>query len=118
MKEWCAKCRVETWAYGLMPYHVPLIAVPGTAESLWSAVGEARRRHTRPINFNQGLRGHPWQAGFRPYPLDESRCLEAARCVELNPVKAKMVERGEDCPLSIAKTRPSMTEDGTVRVGF
>ena len=44
MAEWCARFRVEVWAYCLMPNHVHLIAVPETKDGLNLAIGEAHRR--------------------------------------------------------------------------
>ena len=57
MAEWCAKYKVEIWAYCLMPNHIHLIAVPETKDGLNLAIGEAHRRYTRMINFREGWRG-------------------------------------------------------------
>ncbi len=38
---WCAACKVEIWAYCLMPNHVHLIAVPQSESGLRAAIGEA-----------------------------------------------------------------------------
>ena len=54
MAEWCKKCRVEIWAWCLMPNHVHLIAVPETETSLARAIGEVHRCYTRRINFREG----------------------------------------------------------------
>jgi len=116
MEEWCDKCHVEIWAYCLMSNHVHLIAVPETEDDLRRAIGEAHRRYTRHVNFKQGWRGHLWQGRFSSYPMDEAYCLAAARYVELNPVKAKMVERAEDYPWSSAKAHLLKEDDGLVRV--
>jgi REP element-mobilizing transposase RayT len=40
MGEWFRKCRVEIWAWCLMPNHVPLIAVPQNESGLARAIGE------------------------------------------------------------------------------
>ena len=42
MAEWCGTYDVEIWAYCLMPNHIHLIAVPGKAENLRLAIGEAQ----------------------------------------------------------------------------
>ena len=92
MREWCDKCGVEVWAYCLMPNHVHLIAVPESCESLARGIGEAHRRYTRMINFRENWRGYLWQGRFASYPLDDQYLLTAARYVELNPVRARLVK--------------------------
>ena len=88
LAKWCRTCRVEVWAYCLMPNHVHLIAVPETPEGLRQAIGEAHRRYTRMINSRSGWSGHLWQGRFASFVMDESYLLAATRYVELNPVRA------------------------------
>ena len=102
MSEWCGKYRVEIWAYCLMPNHVHLIAVPETKDGLNLAVGEAHRRYTRRINFREGWRGHLWQGRFSSFILDQRYLLACTRYVELNPVRAGLVNTPEDWPWSSA----------------
>ena len=83
----CRAEQVAIWAYCLMPNHVHLIVVPQSAESLRRAIGEAHRRYTRRINFREGWRGHLWQGRFASFVMDEDHLLNAARYVELNPVR-------------------------------
>jgi len=93
MAEWCEECKVEIWAYCLMPNHVHLIAVPDDEDGLRLAIGEAHRRYTRHINFREGWRGHLWQGRFASFVMDDNHLLAAARYVELNPVRAKIVRK-------------------------
>lgn len=92
MAEWCFKYSVQIWAYCLMPNHVHMIAVPKTEDDLRRAIGEAHRRYTRLINFREGWRGHLWQGRFASFPMDERYLLAATRYVELNPVRARLVD--------------------------
>lgn len=78
-----------------MPNHIHLIAVPDKEDSLAKAIGEAHRRYSRHINFRKGWRGHLWQGRFASYPMDEAYLMVAARYVELNPVKARLVSKPE-----------------------
>jgi putative transposase len=114
-----ASCRlhgVEIWAYCLMSNHVHLIAVPGKAESLRSAIGEAHRRYTRLINFRQNWRGHLWQDRFASFPMNESHLLAAARYVELNPVRAGVTRDPSTYPWSSAKSHIFGKDDEFVKV--
>lgn len=95
MVEWCARHEVEVWAYCLMPNHVHMVAVPGSADGPRRAIGEAHRRYTRHVNFREGWRGHLWQGRFASLPRDGDYLLSTARYVELNPVRARLVERPE-----------------------
>ena len=52
-----------------------------------------------------------WQGRFTSYPMDEHYLLAAARYVELNPVRAKLVEKPEDYPWSSAAAHLSNHND-------
>jgi putative transposase len=103
MAEWCGQCGVEIWAYCLMPNHVHLIAVPSEAEGLRRAIGEAHRRYTPRINFREGWRGHLWQGRFASFVMDDDYLLAAARYIELNPVRARLVRKAHRYPYSSAR---------------
>jgi putative transposase len=116
MSHWCQECGVEIWAYCLMPNHVHLIAVPESEESLRLAIGEAHRRYTRRVNFREGWRGHLWQGRFASFVLDEPHLLAAARYIELNPVRAKLVVAPSEYRWSSARAHLKGKDDGLVRV--
>ena len=67
--------------------------MPSSEEALRRAIGEAHRRYTRRINFREKWRGYLWQGRFASFVMDERYLLAAARYVELNPVRAKLVAR-------------------------
>ncbi|MDP8238172.1 MAG: transposase [Candidatus Hatepunaea meridiana] len=112
----CSRHSVKIWAYCLMPNHVHLIAVPSTENSLRLAFGEAHRRYTRYINQREEWRGHLWQERFSSFPMDERHLLSAARYVELNPVRAKLVRKPEDWHWSSAKAHLEGKDDNLVIV--
>ena len=117
MAQWCREEGVEIWSYCLMPNHVHLIAVPKTEDGLRQAIGEAHRRYTRRINFREQWRGYLWQGRFASFIMDEPYLLAAARYVELNPVRAKLVDRARQWPWSSAKAHLSGRDDRLVTVG-
>jgi putative transposase len=114
--EWCGRCAVAVWAYGLMPNHVHLIVVPDSADGLRRALGETHRRYTRRINFREGWRGHLWQGRFASFALDERYLLRAARYVEINPVRAKLCRRPWRWRWSSAAAHVAGRDDALVRV--
>jgi len=116
LAEWCGKCKVDIWAWCLMPNHVHLIAVPQNSEGLARAIGEAHRRYTRLVNFREGWRGHLWQERFASFPLDEVHLLAGARYVEMNPVAARLVSHPDEYRWSSARAHLAGRDDGLVKV--
>ncbi|NTV15630.1 MAG: transposase [Desulfobulbaceae bacterium] len=116
MAEWCLRCKVQIWAYCLMPNHVHLICVPKSEIGLARGIGEAHRRYTRLINFQQGWRGHLWQDRFASFVMDEQHLLTAARYVEWNPVKAGLVQQPGDYRWSSAAAHLAGENDALVKV--
>jgi putative transposase len=116
MAQWCNRCKVLIWSYCLMPNHVHLIAVPETENSLHKAIGEAHRRYTRYINFQKGWKGHLWQGRFASYPMDEDHLLAAARYIELNPIRARLVKKPGDYKWSSAQAHLEGRDDILVKV--
>src|SRR3954470_5813597 len=78
-----------------MSNHVHLIAVPHTAVGMAQALKQAHGRYASYWNARQSSTGHVWQGRFYSCPLDETHLWEALRYVELNPVRAQMVEAAE-----------------------
>jgi len=116
MADHCRDEGVAIWAYCLMPNHVHLIAVPETTQGLRRAIGEAHRRYTRRINFRENWRGYLWQGRFASFVMDEPYLLAAARYVELNPVRAKLVARAADWRYSSARAHLAGRDDRLVHV--
>jgi len=115
MAEWCRRCRVQVWAYCLMPNHVHLIAVPATETGLARAVGEAHRRYTLRVNLREDWRGHLWQERFASFPMDQAWLMRAARYVELAPVRAKVCRAPWRYPWSSARAHLDAADDLLVK---
>lgn len=92
--------RFEAWC--LMTNHIHLIAIPKREDSLARGIGEAHRLFTRARNFREGVRGYLFQGRFGSYVMDPGRLVRAARYIELNPVRAGLVDRAGDYPWSSA----------------
>ena len=94
---------VSILAYCLMNNHVHFVAVPWRTESLAVAFGETHKRYTQTINARHGWKGFLWQGRFISFPMDDPYLYRAIRYVELNPVRAKIVDRAEGYPWSSAR---------------
>ena len=116
MSQFCRAEQVAIWAYCLMPNHVHLIVLLQSAESLSRAIGEAHRLYTRWINFREGWRGHLWQGRFASFLMDEDHFLTAARYVELNPVRAGLVQAPSRYRWSSAAAHLRGRDDAPVQV--
>lgn len=92
-----------------------LIAVPESEDGLRRAIGEAHWRYTRKVNFCEGWKGHLWQGRFASFLMDESYLFAAIRYVELNPVRAGLVETPDAYPWSSASAHLSGQDNSLVR---
>lgn len=102
LRQWCSVRGVSIWAYCLMDNHVHFVAVPSTLASLAEAFGAVHQKYTKAINGRYGWQGFLWQGRFLSFPLDARYLYRAIRYVELNPVRAKIVEDASDYPWSSA----------------
>ena len=95
LREYSQLYGLSLLGYCLMSNHVHLIAVPHTGEALAQSLKQAHGRYAAFWNARQSSTGHVWQGRFYSCPLDESHLWQALRYVELNPVRARMVESAE-----------------------
>jgi len=94
-----------------MPNHVHFVAVPDSVEGFSIAFRETHRRYSLRINRRFGWQGHLWQGRFFSFPMDDSHLLQAGRYIELNPVRAGLVEHPADYPWSSASVNMFGTRD-------
>jgi putative transposase len=106
----CARdAALAVWGYCLMTNHVHLIAVPARPDSLARGIGRAHQRHTRRVNRALRMTGLLWGERFYSTVLDEPHLWTAIKYVELNPVRAGLVRRGEDWIWSSARAHAGST---------
>ncbi len=108
---------VAVWAWCLMPNHVHLMLTPPSPDALRAALADAHRRYSRMVNFREGWRGYLWQGRFASCPMDEAHALSAARYIELNPVRARLVAQPIDWPWSSARAHLTGVADGLTEIG-
>jgi putative transposase len=85
-----------------MDNHIHLIVVPRQARALAATLKPVHLRHAQEFNRRMGVGGVLWQGRFFSCPLDEQHFWAAVRYVERNPVRAGLVQRGQDWPWSSA----------------
>lgn len=107
---------LEVWAYCLMTNHVHLLVVGERTDSMAFAIGRTHMRYARHINRRHGWTGHLWANRYHSTVLDETHLWRAVRYVELNPVRAGMVQRAEEYPWSSARTHCSGGDDPILAV--
>ena len=104
------KCRdhsLRVLGYCLMSNHVHLVATPEAENSLARALGEAHHAYARRSNRLRRRSGHLWQNRFYSCPLGPNRLADALAYVDLNPCRARIVERAEDYRWSSAAAHVS-----------
>ncbi len=118
LKKYAEKRGLDIWAYCLMTNHIHLVAVPKTEEALGFAMRDTHTVYAMYFNSRTQLSGHLWQGRFYSTPLDENHLWAAVRYVEMNPVRAGMVERAEEHPWSSAVAHCGLCEDSVLSAEF
>ncbi len=108
----CQAFSVHLVTYCLMPNHVHLIVVPNDEPaSLARAIGSGHEAYSRYLNFKHDWRGYLWQGRFHSNVMDERYFLAAVRYVELNPVRAGLIEIPEAYPWSSVRAHLGFHSD-------
>ena len=96
-----SKFDVAVHAYVLMDNHFHLLVTPQTATGLPQMMQAVGRRYVRYFNDRQQRSGTLWEGRYRSTMIQTERYLLACMVyIDLNPVRAGMVERARDYPWS------------------
>jgi putative transposase len=93
--------------YSLMGNHVHLVPIPEFETSLAKAVGRTNNDFSRWQNVQCHRTGHLWQARFYSCPVALVSLWDVLAYVELNPVRAGLVQKPEDWRWSSARAHLS-----------
>lgn len=98
LREWKQVFGVSIYAYCLMTNHVHLVLNPGGSES---SIGKLMKRlagrQTRYVNCLERRTGSLWEGRYKSSPIEtETYLLACCRYVEMNPVRAGMVDKPEN----------------------
>jgi putative transposase len=96
---------IKVYAYCLMTNHVHLLVGLGEEVSgLGRLMKRVAGRQTRYHNALEGRTGTLWKSRYKSSPVDsDAYLLACVRYIELNPVRARMVEAPEQYPWSSAR---------------
>ena len=100
---------VRLLAWCLMTNHIHLIAMPEREDSLAVLLRRVHGRYAQYYNARHGRTGHLWQNRHFACSLAAGHLWAALAYVEMNPVRARLVERPLTRVLSaVALSRPEV----------
>ena len=97
LTEWKQKLEIKLYSFCLMTNHIHLIVEPGDdASTISQLMKRLAAKQTRWANRLERRSGTLWESRYKCSPIDsDGYLLHCCRYVELNPVKARMVEHPE-----------------------
>jgi putative transposase len=102
LKEYSEHYGLRILGYCLMTNHVHLVGVPSRPDSLPKAMRELNGRYARYRNTVDQRSGHVWQNRYYSCAVEEIALASVMRYVELNPVRAGLVQTATDYAWSSA----------------
>ncbi len=108
------QCSVH--AYVLMTNHVHMLMTPGTEDGATLLMKNLGQRYVQYINRMYQRRGTLWEGRFRSSFVDRSEYfLKCHRYIELNPVRAGMVQHPRDYRWSSYRANAEMLRSSVVQ---
>jgi putative transposase len=99
-------------AHVLMTNHVHLLVTPADADSLPRTMQSLGRRYVHRINALYRRTGTLWEGRYRAAPIDsEEYFISCCRYIELNPVRARMVNHPRQYRWSSYRTHAEGRDD-------
>lgn len=101
LKYYAKQYQVDVHAYVLMTNHVHLLMTPNTDKGVSQLMQSLGRYYVRYINQTHKRTGTLWEGRYKSTLVDsEAYLLLVSRYIELNPVRANMVEHPAEYPWS------------------
>ena len=112
LRAWKRALGVKVYAYYLMTNHVHLVLDPGAdAMAIGKLMKRLAGRQTRYVNCLERRTGSLWEGRYKSSPIEaETYLLACCRYVDMNPVRAGMLERAEDYRWSSYRQKVGMEE--------
>ena len=116
LRIFCESCRVDILSYCLMNNHIHLLALPMEEGSLTNCLGRTNLVYTQYINRKYRRSGRLWQNRFFSVIVDQDTYLwSVLRYIELNPVKAGIVDDPRDYQWSSCRATIEGKDDDLVK---
>ena len=97
LQDYAAKFRVAVHAWVFMTNHVHLLVTPSTERGVSELMQALGRRYVQYFNYQYKRTGTLWEGRFKSSLVQsEHYLLQCYRYIELNPVRANMVEDPAD----------------------
>ena len=97
----CERFSCDLHAYVLMTNHVHLLMTPHAEDSIGKVMQSLGRYYVQYFNCRYRRTGTLWEGRYKATLLDsDTYLLTCSRYIELNPVRAAMVEAPSDYPWS------------------
>jgi putative transposase len=101
LKKACAKHQCDVHAYVLMTNHVHLLITPNKSDGLSKVIQMLGRYYVQYFNYTYRRTGTLWEGRYKATLIDsEHYALGCYRYIELNPVRAGMVDHPSEYPWS------------------
>jgi putative transposase len=115
LRELCNKYECAIHAYCLMTNHVHVLLTPSTAEACTLVMRDLGRRYVPYFNRRHERTGTLWEGRFRSCIVESaSYVLACYRYIELNPVRAGMVDDPLSYPWSSYATNSGVRSDSSI----
>lgn len=109
----------ECHAYVLMTNHVHLLLTPRADSAIAQVMKLLGQRYTQYVNYTYRRTGSIWEGRYKASVIDaENYLLICYRYIELNPVRAAMVERPSEYKWSSARLNGFGSRMGSDPVGL
>jgi putative transposase len=115
LRELCTKYGCAIHAYCLMTNHVHVLLTPNTAEACTLVMRDLGRRYVPYFNRRHERTGTLWEGRFRSCIVESaSYVLACYRYIELNPVRAGMVDHPFSYPWSSYAANSGSRSDSSI----
>lgn len=112
LRDACRRYGVAVHAFVLMDNHVHLLVGATVTGCVSQALRQTGQTYVQSFNQRHGRIGTLWQGRFKSCLVDsDAYLLRVIRYIELNPVRAAMVERPQDYRWSSVHTHLGMAQD-------
>jgi len=113
LREACQTYGATIHAYVLMTNHVHLLMTPGKVDSISRVLQSVGRRYVQYVNVSYRRSGTLWEGRHKSSLIDtEHYLMSCYRYIELNPVRAGIVNRPADYPWSSYAFNAHGKDDG------